>query len=90
MTEAGYARLPDLSQPDKEARPAREQIALPADVEAALRASPPAWENYNRFTAKYQQLCLGWIAHAKKEETRLKRIQEFVQLTAKNQKIGMK
>jgi uncharacterized protein YdeI (YjbR/CyaY-like superfamily) len=90
MTEAGFALLPDLSQPDEEANPARAFVALPADVEAALRANPPAWENYSRFTERYQQICLGWITHAKKEETRLKRIQEFVELTAKNQKIGMK
>lgn len=88
MTEAGYATLPG-SQPDV-ARPVPDFIALPADVEAALRAKPPAWENYNGFTEKYQQLCLGWINHAKKEETRRKRIHEFVELTAKNQKIGMK
>jgi hypothetical protein len=33
MTGAGFAVLPDLSQPDDQASPAPQPIALPADVE---------------------------------------------------------
>jgi uncharacterized protein YdeI (YjbR/CyaY-like superfamily) len=90
MTEAGFAALPDLSDDSDRAIPVPQHIALPADLELALKANLPAWENYQRFTEKYQQLCLRWITAAKKDETRVKRIQEFVELTARNQKIGMK
>ena len=87
MTEAGLALLPDLSAPPA---PPPEPIPLPPDLEAALKATPNAWENYNRFTERYQQLSLRWITAAKKEETRLRRVQEFVELTARNEKLGMK
>ncbi len=37
-----------------------------------------------------EALCYGWIMAAKKEETRHRRLQEFVSLLEQNKKLGLK
>jgi len=37
-----------------------------------------------------EALCFGWIASAKKEETKQKRVKEAISKLSKNQKLGMK
>ncbi|MBU2446926.1 MAG: YdeI/OmpD-associated family protein [Bacteroidetes bacterium] len=48
-----------------------------------------AWENFNGFANSYQNIYIGWITNAKREETRKKRIKEVVRRSASNQKPGM-
>lgn len=92
MTDAGLRVIPEpllAGNNELEERPV-EQYAMPTDLEMALKAQSPAWDNFTKFTEKYQQLCLRWLNTAKREETRAKRINELVSLTAQNQKIGLK
>lgn len=59
-------------------------------IATALRANKKARENFNNLAPSYRKQYVGWIATAKKEETRKKRIREAIELLARNEKLGMR
>jgi uncharacterized protein YdeI (YjbR/CyaY-like superfamily) len=56
---------------------------LPEDLKIALEKNRVANENFEKFPPSSKRIILEWILNAKKEETRLKRIMETVELAAK-------
>ncbi len=93
MTPAGMVKYQEfLDHPDRLViidKPVGD-LQIPADLLKALEQNPTALKKFSNFTVAYKHLCIRWIDDAKKEETRLKRINEVVQLTATGEKIGMK
>ena len=61
-----------------------EALEEPDDLAAALNASPAARAHFDAFPPSARKLILTWIATAKREETRLKRIEETTRLAAEN------
>jgi len=57
---------------------------VPADLTKALLKNKTAMKNFESFPKSSKKIILEWINNAKKEETRLKRIEETVSLAAKN------
>jgi uncharacterized protein YdeI (YjbR/CyaY-like superfamily) len=56
----------------------QEELELPAEVEAALRAAPGAWEFWAAQPPSYRKSATWWLVSAKKAETRTKRLDELV------------
>ena len=56
---------------------------LPDDLRIALKKNKFANQNFEKFPPSSKRIILEWILNAKKEETRLKRIHETVELAAK-------
>jgi len=56
---------------------------LPDDLKKALGKNKIAQQNFEKFPPSSKRIILEWILNAKKEETRLKRITETVDLAAK-------
>ncbi|HWT77470.1 MAG TPA: YdeI/OmpD-associated family protein, partial [Candidatus Methylomirabilis sp.] len=46
-----------------------------------------AWENFSHFPPSYRRMTAGWVASAKKEETRLKRLDQLIDSSAQNKRI---
>jgi uncharacterized protein YdeI (YjbR/CyaY-like superfamily) len=94
MTAAGLAKAPPAEEATGAAvpkPPAGEAAdAVPAYIEEALRANGAAWTNFSRFASSYRRLYIRWIADAKREETRRKRLAEAVSRLERNQKLGLK
>ena len=67
-----------------------DRPAIPPDLKNALAANKDADRNFNNFAPSYQKQFIGWIASAKKKETREKRIKETIKLAEQNKKPGMK
>lgn len=63
---------------------------VPRFIEQALMANAKAWENFQNLAPSYRRHYVGWIMHAKKDETREKRLGEAVALLAQNKKLGLK
>lgn len=83
MTAAGLEAF--NSRETRKAAPLPTQ--LPRDLEEKFRKQAVAWENFNRFPPYYRRLTIAWVASAKKEETRLKRLTQLIDLSAKNKRI---
>ncbi len=92
MTEAGMAKIRAAKkngQWDKTV--ASKQIwAMPEELENALNANKKAKSYFDSLTPSYQRQYIGWIASAKRDETREKRIKEAINLLEQKQKLGMK
>lgn len=91
MTEVGLAKF-DPSDSSEDARPKRSRDALvaPRFVEEALAANPAARKNFESLAPSHRRNYVGWIMHAKREETRERRLREAVSLLEQNKKLGLK
>jgi len=63
---------------------------LPDDIEKALKKDRKAWKFFNSSTESYRRMCVSWIIAAKRNETRQRRIEELVEKSSFQQKIGLK
>ena len=90
MTEAGMAKVREAKENGEwEAATRREDIStLPDDLNRALEKNPEAQANFEKFTASQKKQFLYWIASAKTDKTRQKRIQETVEKAASNKRLG--
>ncbi|MBO0951892.1 YdeI/OmpD-associated family protein [Fibrella forsythiae] len=61
-----------------------EAVIIPADLQAALAATPPAEKHFSAFPKSVKQGILQWILTAKRPETRANRILETATLAAQN------
>lgn len=91
MTKVGLAKI-DLSVLDEKPvpKPKKRELSLPRFVKQALMANPNAWKYFQSLAPSYRRYCIGWIMHAKKDETRQRRLREVVSLLAQNKKLGLK
>lgn len=60
-----------------------ENIVIPVDLERALRNNKTAKRRFDAFSNSAKKVILLWIKTAKRDTTRLKRIEETVRLAAK-------
>jgi len=66
------------------------EIALPQEIEQALRSNQTAWRNYKALAPGYRKQYAGWLSSAVRPETRQKRLREALRLLEQNRKLGMK
>ena len=93
MTEVGLAKLNYSGSEDDYGRtPQRkaEELIIPPYFKQALLGNRTAWENFNRLAPSYRRNYIRWIAAAKTDETRDRRLAEAIQLLAENKKLGMR
>jgi uncharacterized protein YdeI (YjbR/CyaY-like superfamily) len=87
MTPAGLAKIEAAKRDGSwSALDAVERLTMPADLKAALAADPDAARHFAAFPPSSKKIILGWIASAKRPETRAKRVSETVRQAAKNLK----
>jgi len=73
------ARKPEADEPSYEDRPDE----LPEPYAVAFRArDAAAWDFFLAQSRSYRRLVIGWILSAKREETRLRRLEEIVEASA--------
>jgi uncharacterized protein YdeI (YjbR/CyaY-like superfamily) len=70
--------------------PSRPTFEFSAEVLETFQADPAAWSFFNQLATSERRNVTGWIMSAKKEETRLRRLDEAMALFAKNQRLGLK
>lgn len=61
-----------------------DNVIVPEDLQKAFNKNKKALNHFNAFPRSSKKIILGWIADAKREETRAKRIEETVTLAGKN------
>jgi uncharacterized protein YdeI (YjbR/CyaY-like superfamily) len=60
---------------------------LPKVLEIQFRKHRAAWANYEKFPPGYRRITAGWVASAKKVETRAKRLEKLIEYSARNARI---
>lgn len=61
-----------------------ENLEIPEDLQIEFNKNKIAFTNYQNFSPSYRKGYLYWLNQAKREETRLKRIEEIINLCEKN------
>lgn len=91
MTAAGLAKVGEAKKNGswEEAYTNKQKDEIPNDLEAALLKNRTAWLNFQKFANSYRNMYIVWVAGAKTEETRRKRITEVVKRSALNKKLGI-
>ncbi len=62
-------------------------VEFPKALEAKFRKERKAWANYESFPPGYRRVTAGWVASAKKEETRAKRLEKLIEFSARGEQI---
>ena len=60
---------------------------LTAEEERLFRKNKAGWADWDNRPAGYRRSALGWIASAKKPETRTKRLQELIAVSAQGRRL---
>lgn len=81
MTAAGLA----VFDPARRTEP--QPADFSSDVEARFRQQAKAWSNFQGFPPFYRRMTAGWVGSAKKEDTRLKRLQKLIEYSAQGKRI---
>jgi uncharacterized protein YdeI (YjbR/CyaY-like superfamily) len=85
MAPAGLAKIETAQQDGSwNALDGVEALEIPPDLSQALAANATAQRYFEAFPRSVKRGILEWILNAKKAETRAKRIEETVRLTADN------
>jgi uncharacterized protein YdeI (YjbR/CyaY-like superfamily) len=63
--------------------------SVPDDFMSELKRNRIAFDNFMKFTRSSRRIYIEWLNYAKKPETRLRRIEKIIDLSAKNIKPGM-
>ncbi|MBI5842073.1 MAG: YdeI/OmpD-associated family protein [Chloroflexi bacterium] len=66
-----------------------EKFQIPADILEALQESEQVWQNFQKFSAAYQRIRIGFIEGARnRPEEFQKRLRYFIKMTEKNKQYG--
>jgi uncharacterized protein YdeI (YjbR/CyaY-like superfamily) len=63
-----------------------ERMEVPEDLAAALNVRPPAAVNFAAFPPSARKMLLGWLAMARRPETRAARIAKVAEAAARNER----
>jgi uncharacterized protein YdeI (YjbR/CyaY-like superfamily) len=86
MTEAGFRKY--RGSKIRQDRPANP--VLPAELKRILNSDSTASANFERLPPSHRKQYILWITNAKKDETRLKRLQEAIERLRRGESLGMK
>ena len=92
MTKAGLAKIRIAKKTgvwDKDPRP-KISLDIPDEFAAALAKNKKAKDNFNKLALTYRRHYIGWIAIAKRAETKKRRIAESITLLEQGKKLGLK
>jgi uncharacterized protein YdeI (YjbR/CyaY-like superfamily) len=67
----------------------RTARTLDGVYEKKFRANKKAWEFYGAQPPGYRRTSTGWVLNAKREETRLRRLGQLIEVSAKGRRLDM-
>jgi uncharacterized protein YdeI (YjbR/CyaY-like superfamily) len=63
---------------------------LPGYIAAELKRHPAARRHFEALAPSHRRRYLGWIESAKREETKVRRLNEVIRLLAAGKELGLK
>jgi uncharacterized protein YdeI (YjbR/CyaY-like superfamily) len=96
LKAAGRLKPPGIARPPTDLgsapRPKRLPLPskLPAYIQAGLRKHPTALRHFKALAPSQQRRYFAWIESAKREETKLRRLEEALRLLASGRALGLK
>jgi uncharacterized protein YdeI (YjbR/CyaY-like superfamily) len=88
MTKVGLAKYDPVTK-TQETAPSRS-LNTPKYFSDALAGNATAARFFEQLTPSHRRNMVGWVASAKREQTRLKRLKEVISLLEQKKKLGLK
>ena len=79
-TDRSYGPRPRFQMP----------ATVPRYIQAALKKRPTAWRYFEGLSPWHRRRYIGWIESAKREETKVRRLQVAIRLLAAGKPLGLK
>ena len=87
LMPAGLNRAPtDRSYDAPRSLPSK----TPQYIQEALKKRPAAWNHFESLAPSERRRYIGWIDFAKRDETKMRRLEEAIRLLAAGRKLGLK
>jgi len=96
LEAAGRLRPPGIERPPTDRgyapRPQRRPLPsrLPPYIQAALESHATARRHYEALSTAQRRRYIAWIESAKRQETKLRRLDEAIRLLSSGQQLGLK
>jgi uncharacterized protein YdeI (YjbR/CyaY-like superfamily) len=91
MTAAGRAAVRSAKRSGKWNAPAPSvNQSMPPELSARLQRDAVAAKFFESLAPSYQRQFVGWIATAKRPETKQRRLEETIALLRRGEKLGMR
>lgn len=92
MTPAGIEKVTFSVEEEEMStqHPSRPVFEFSVEMVDVFQANPAAWGFFNKLPPSEQRNVTGWIMSAKKNETRLRRLNEAMMVFARGQHLGLK
>lgn len=92
MTKAGTVRVNEARKSGVWAKSDGQQTshAIPPELKTALEKNKKALKYFDTLAPTYRKQFIGWVAFAKRPETRDRRVKESIALLERGEKLGMK
>jgi uncharacterized protein YdeI (YjbR/CyaY-like superfamily) len=92
MTEAGERAVAQAKKSGAWAAPVESPgpLPMPPEFKARLKRNEKAQAFFDSLAPSYRRQFVDWVASAKRDDTRRRRIQEALALLAKGKKLGMR
>ena len=92
MTTAGMVKIKAAKRNGKWNKKieAEKEFKIPSALSQLLSTNKKANEFFNELSPSHKKQYIGWVASAKKVETRERRAKEALKLLKTKQKLGMK
>jgi uncharacterized protein YdeI (YjbR/CyaY-like superfamily) len=87
LMPAGLNRPPTEKSGDA---PRPSLAKVPPYIQETLKNCPPAWTNFGSLAPSYRRMYIAWIDSAKRQETKMRRLQEAIHLLMAGKKLGLK
>jgi uncharacterized protein YdeI (YjbR/CyaY-like superfamily) len=80
-----------LAPTDRSGDAPRPSVArVPLYIQRALKSHPAARNYFESLAPSYRRLYITWIDSAKRQETKMRRLQEAISLLAAGKKLGLR
>ncbi len=92
MTEFGLAKIDAAKRSglwELDSRPVFSQ-GIPQELAAAFARNWAAKNSFEKLAPSYQRQFIGWLATAKRPETKVRRLKECLALLERGEKLGLK
>jgi uncharacterized protein YdeI (YjbR/CyaY-like superfamily) len=92
MTEAGIGKVKEAKASGLWNKPNRLQISysIPEELESGLAKNRKARIFFDQLAPSYQKQFIGWIAVAKRQETKQRRVRDSIALLEQGKKLGIR
>ncbi|PWT94484.1 MAG: bacteriocin-protection protein [Blastocatellia bacterium] len=67
----------------------KELAEFSTQFKKRFEANKNAWQFFNEQSPYIKKLCVHWVMSAKREETRVRRLEQLIEKTAKGERVGV-